>query len=405
MATLQCYLWKRARKSGSNWKRRWFTFQRETTGWTISYYKDEGTFSKQKPASGSVILSTNNLDARVTKCVSSKDYSIEVNAGDGDYPLIIAAEDSVRYNEIISSLGTEFVHATFSGWLYKRARKSGRNWKKRWMEVDFVDSTLRIYDDLASAQKVNKKGAIGNANDIITISKKSTVQASGLRLFCLELQPKEMDLSLFVAAENEEDYQSWKAIFLQMIAGTGTDGSGSGAGESKEEGTTTTVVVEKGPPPPPTPAAALEELKKSLSKKGSALFSEAVGHAASTTTMQHPPRRAPPAAKQSAAPPRSGRGPPVRRTGPGATPRAGATVGARATPRAAPPSARGGAPPARRTPGRGPAPSRRGPPPRGRAAPPRRRSTPNAAAAAGGDEKKNDDDDSDDWDADEKDEE
>ena len=278
--SVQCYLWKRARSSGRNWKRRWFVFEKISTGWAISYYKDEATARKNKPPSGAVVLSSGNNKARITQITTAKDYSIEILPGDGASPLVIAAEDSVRCHEILQTLAP-YVHNVATGWLYKRARKSGRNWKKRWMEVDFKESVLRIFDDTDDAYKANKLGSSANANDTLGIDARSVVQTSGLRKYCLEVVPQPGDLSLFVAAENAEDFERWQHIFARLTAGA----------EVRAAPVSTTLQI---------PAT----MKKVLSKKGSALFALAVGHVSSTT--RRPSSSGPP-------PSRGGRGPPPRR--------------------------------------------------------------------------------------------
>ena len=273
--------------TSSNWKRRWFVFDKTSTGWSISYYKDEATTHKNKPPKGTITLILSpSSSSSVTQITSSKDYSVEILPGDGSPPLVIAAEDSVRFNEILTKL-KPFVHEVVSGWLYKRARKSGRNWKKRYMQVDFKESVLRIFEDISSYQKANTKGSSANANDVIPFNQRSILQASGIRKFCLELIPKEGDLSLFVAAENQTDLVRWKLTFERLIQGEKTN-------EKKQVAVPNVGVVRQSMAPTTPP----QTMKKMLSKKGSALFAQAVGHGPAASS----PRSAPP--KRRAAPPK-----------------------------------------------------------------------------------------------------
>lgn len=287
--TMQCYLFKRARTSGRNWKRRWFKFEQVSSGWTLSYWKDEGQTQKNKPPSGSVSLLSSNKSGIVRPIYAEKDYAIEILPGDGSPPLIVAAEDSVKYKEIIAMFGA-FVHSVKAGWLYKRARKSGRNWRRRWFELDITDACLRIFESADSSCKANSKGLQQNANDCLQLSAQSRIQISGLRKYCIELLPKEGELSLFVAAESEERYKQWQIAFSRLTSSFSSAGAGSNLVATRQTNAET----------------AEATLKKSLSKKGSSLFAAAVGH------VSEPQHRAD--NKHHSAPPsRPDRGPPKRR--------------------------------------------------------------------------------------------
>jgi hypothetical protein len=387
---MECYLSKRARSSGRNWKKRWFVFEPVPNGFSISYYKDEAQRNKNKKPSGVVTLITSNISSSVRPTYSSKDYSLEIYPGDGAPPLVIAAEDSIRFRALNAMLSS-FVHEVATGWLMKRARKSGRNWKRRWVEVDFYDSKLRIYESADVSCKANSKGLQANASDVIQFNAQSIAQPSGLRKYCYELMPEEGELSLFVAAESKQKYDAWKTVFTRLVGKT----------SSKPTAVTATKIST------PTPADVTLKL---LSKKGSALFAMAVGHASvegitetheKRTSVGPPPSRVargPPARRTSVklAPSRVGRGPPARRTSVKSTPptRRQTTAPARIGNTSGRPPPRRSVAPARRAPGRlvPPAITGRGPPPRAT------RSTPkgNGVADAHG-EDDDDDDDDDEW--------
>ena len=78
---MQCYLSKRARSSGRNWKRRWFVFSEDGGTLQISYYKDEKTFAAKKKASGTVTL-TSTERSKVTP-LGIRDFALEIAVGDG----------------------------------------------------------------------------------------------------------------------------------------------------------------------------------------------------------------------------------------------------------------------------------------------------------------------------------
>ena len=317
---LACYLYKRARSSGRNWKKRWFVFEEHLGNWAVNYYKDEKSYKAKKKVLGTVGLETANHNASVMPVVSSKEHSLEILPADGTPALVVAAEDSVRYAEILEHLNA-FAHRVFSGFLWKRARKSGRNWRKRWFQADFTSRVIRIYEDMGAVSKPNKKGTVGNANDTLPFNHKCTVHSSGLRKHCLELQFGDGELSLFVAAEDHEMFVKWRTAFETLVTGGGhgigdsSDSSPTAGGESVASQLLKT-------------AASREELVKTLSRHGSALLSfantptEAGPRLATSTPKEaavgHPAH--PPPGRQSVVgdmrqgPPRGrrGRGPPKR---------------------------------------------------------------------------------------------
>ena len=306
--SLACYLYKRARSSGRNWKKRWFVFEEHLGNWAITYYKSEKEFRSKKKALGAVGLETVNHDACVMPVASSKDYSLEILPADGTPALVVAAEDSVRFGEMLALLDA-FAHRCESGYLYKRARKSGRNWKKRWFTADFTSRAVRIYEDLSAVAKPNKKGTVGNANDIIPFTHKCTVHSSGLRKHCMELQFGNDELSLFVAAENHEDFVRWRTAFETLVSGGGHGLDASGMATpghaTKDGGESVAAQLMK-------TASSRAELVQTLSRHGSALLSFAHNNdlAPNPQSIGSTPTST---ARHSMPPSRNGRGPPARK--------------------------------------------------------------------------------------------
>jgi hypothetical protein len=314
--SLACYLYKRARSSGRNWKKRWFVFEEHLGNWSISYYKSEKDFrSPKKKALGAVGLETANPDATVMPVAAAKDYSLEILPADGTPALVVAAEDSVRYGEMLALLDA-FAHKCESGYLYKRARKSGRNWKKRWFVADFTSRVIRIYEDIAAVAKPNKKGTVGNANDIIPFSHHCTVHSSGLRKHCMELQFGSDDLSLFVAADDHEEFVRWRLAFETLVSGGGH--GLDGAAEMAAPGHATDDGGESVASQLMKSAMSRAELVKTLSRHGSALLSFAHNNNNVATMPPTPTGRSsglsePSRPRHSVPPPRTGRGPPARK--------------------------------------------------------------------------------------------
>ena len=110
----------------------------------------------KKKALGSVSLEAANHNAAVMPVATSKEYSIEILPSDGTPALVVAAEDSSRYAEMLEHLKA-FAHNVLSGYLFKRARKSGRNWKKRWFTADFTSRAIRIYEDMGVVPSQTKR--------------------------------------------------------------------------------------------------------------------------------------------------------------------------------------------------------------------------------------------------------
>ncbi len=293
-------------------------FEEHLGNWAIAYYKSEKDFRSKKKALGTVGLETVNHDSCVMPVASSKDYSLEILPADGTPALVVAAEDSVRFGEMLALLDA-FAHRCESGYLYKRARKSGRNWKKRWFTADFTSRAIRIYEDLSVVAKPNKKGTVGNANDIIPFTHHCTVHSSGLRKHCMELQFGGDELSLFVAAENHEDFVRWRSAFEKLVSGGGhgldAPGMATPGHATKDGGESVAAQLMK-------TASSRAELVQTLSRHGSALLSFAHNNnhapgpqgSVSTTPNSGSAANKPTATSRHSIPPsRSGRGPPARK--------------------------------------------------------------------------------------------
>ena len=95
-----------------------------------------------------------------------KDYCFEIVPGGGEAPLIIAADNSVSYKAVLQRYGC-FVHSQRVGYLMKRARHSGRNWKKRWFVLDFHDRNLYVFDSEKDAVSSKNKTLKDTAKDCI----------------------------------------------------------------------------------------------------------------------------------------------------------------------------------------------------------------------------------------------
>ena len=134
------YYEKRARKSARNWKRRWFRFEindREGTA-NISYWKNESACMASGPPSGTVTMKSNGT----VTAVPARDHCLEFLDGSASAsPLLVSCDSSAGQKQLLLAF-QRYVHATTTGYLMKRARKSGRNWKKRWMVLDFEEPCL-----------------------------------------------------------------------------------------------------------------------------------------------------------------------------------------------------------------------------------------------------------------------
>ena len=81
---------------------------------------------KKKPK-GFFEIYVNTASIRVLKL---REFCVEVNCGDGKTaPLVVAADNSFIYNQLLEAY-IVLVHDECNGVLFKRARKSGKNWRK-----------------------------------------------------------------------------------------------------------------------------------------------------------------------------------------------------------------------------------------------------------------------------------
>ena len=285
------YFEKRARSSGRNWKRRWFVFSplaNDNTA-TITYYKDEKTEQKQGKSKGKINLTSET----VIGLLALKDYCFEIVPGGGEAPLIIAADNSVSYKQVLQRYGC-FVHSQRVGYLMKRARHSGRNWKKRWFVLDFHDRNLYVFDSEKDAVSSKNKTLKDTAKDCIEFGDTTVVHPSGLKQFCIEILPGDGEVSLFVAALTKNDYAMWLAAFARACS-------------EQASGRKATVLRD-------------DSEKRELSTKGKGLLQQATGNggvsAPSSPPMPPPmPNSSDNVVRNSLPPPRRTNGPPRRVNG------------------------------------------------------------------------------------------
>ena len=111
-----------------------------------------------------------------------------------------------------------FVHSQRVGYLMKRARHSGRNWKKRWFVLDFHERQLYVFDTDKDAVSTKTKTIADLAKDTIEFTEETVVHPSGLKQFCIEILPGNGEVSLFVAALTKNDYAMWLAAFARACS-------------------------------------------------------------------------------------------------------------------------------------------------------------------------------------------
>lgn len=285
------YFEKRARSSGRNWKRRWFVFSplANDNSATITYYKDEKTEINQGKSKGKINLSSET----VIGLLALKDYCFEIVPGGGEAPLIIAADNSVSYKTVLQMYGA-FVHSQRVGYLMKRARHSGRNWKKRWFVLDFHDRNLYVFDSERDAVSTKKKSLKDIAKDCIKFNDTTVVHPSGLKQFCIEILPGDGEVSLFVAALTKNDYAMWLAAFARACSEQSSSRKATVLRDDSE--------------------------KRELSAKGKGLLQQATGNggvsAPSSPPMPPPmPGSTNDVVRNSLPPPRRTNGPPRRVNG------------------------------------------------------------------------------------------
>ena len=288
---IQRLLRKRARSSGRNWKRRWFVFSplaNDNTA-TITYYKDEKTEVKQGKSKGKINLTSET----VIGLLALKDYCFEIVPGGGEAPLIIAADNSVSYKAVLQRYGC-FVHSQRVGYLMKRARHSGRNWKKRWFVLDFHDRNLYVFDSEKDAVSSKNKTLKDIAKDCIEFGDTTVVHPSGLKQFCIEILPGDGEVSLFVAALTKNDYAMWLAAFARACS-------------EQASGRKATVLRD-------------DSEKRELSTKGKSLLQQATGNGGASAPSSPPmpppmPNSSNDVVRNSLPPPRRTNGPPRRVNG------------------------------------------------------------------------------------------
>ena len=87
----------------------------------VKIEKDE--LSQKKPK-GFLEIYVNTASIRTLKL---KEFCLEVNCGDGQTaPLAVAADNSFIYGQLLEAYSLLF-HDECNGFLFKRARKSGKN--------------------------------------------------------------------------------------------------------------------------------------------------------------------------------------------------------------------------------------------------------------------------------------
>ena len=93
----------------------------------VSWWKTEKDELSEKNQKGFFEIYVNTASIRVLKL---REFCVEVNCGDGKTaPLVVAADNSFIYNQLLEAY-IVLVHDECNGVLFKRARKSGKNWRK-----------------------------------------------------------------------------------------------------------------------------------------------------------------------------------------------------------------------------------------------------------------------------------
>ncbi|GAB5355490.1 hypothetical protein AAMO2058_000210000 [Amorphochlora amoebiformis] len=167
------YLNKRARNSGLNWRRRYFVFDEKNS--TLAYFMDKGIASHGIiKALGSVLLT----DTASIISVGLRQNCLEIHPGGyDDKPLFVQTPDPKQL--LLWKLRLHnFIHPIKSGYLEKRARKSGRNWKMRYFVLDLTTGFLRVFE--------NHK--LDHVSTVQILDRSFEVQRSGLRPHCIEVR-------------------------------------------------------------------------------------------------------------------------------------------------------------------------------------------------------------------------
>ena len=196
------YLYKRARNSGVNWKRRFFTFDEKTQ--TLRYFEHAPALDSDEEPLGTLQLSDE------TSVVTSgiRENALEIHPGNLESkPLYVRSPDvsklllwKIRLNK--------YIHPCKAGYLEKRARISGRNWRTRYINLDMTTGHMRIHDK------------IGNAPiRVFRFAKGFEAHTSGLRDHCIEVQSTDRsEPSLFLAAKSATEQVEWLTALKQVCA-------------------------------------------------------------------------------------------------------------------------------------------------------------------------------------------
>eukprot|EP00466_Bigelowiella_natans_P012626 jgi/Bigna1/128339/aug1.6_g3047 len=192
------YLYKRARKSGINWRKRYFVFDEKSE--VLSYYTNQDHANGAEDPLGSMQMG----DSTSIIPVGMRENCLEIHTGSADCtPLYIQASDPKML--LLWKLHFHsYVHSCKSGYLEKRARKSGRNWRMRYFCLDLTTGLLRVYE----TEKMD------HVPNVETLGPKFEAQRSGLRENCIEVRCKDGSTpSLFLVAKNVKDHLEWLTSF------------------------------------------------------------------------------------------------------------------------------------------------------------------------------------------------
>ena len=181
---------------------------------TVSWWKTEKDElnNRDKSCKGSIVLHASQSNARP---ISVKDHCMELTTGKGE-SLIFAAQDSFSYNKV-AKLYSILFSDLYAGTLWKRARKSGKNWKQRYICINRKTKLLMIFDSKKKFEGVHKNGITGLSNGLIDLTK-CVAHASGLRQFGIEILVAE-EPSLYLAASSLAE-QKERLSELQLICGS-----------------------------------------------------------------------------------------------------------------------------------------------------------------------------------------
>ena len=216
---IKAYFLKKSRgRSISAWQRRWVVFSVMNNGTAVvSWWKTEKDelAGADKSCKGKIALDASVANIR---SLSLKDYCLELADGKGE-TVIFAAYDSVTYNKVLQlySILLSDIHA---GTLWKRARKSGKNWRQRYICLNRKTKHLMIFDSQKKFEGVHKNGVAGLSSSCIDLTK-CVAHESGLRQYGIEIiVPSEP--SLYLAADSIDEQKKW-LLELEQICGASSD--------------------------------------------------------------------------------------------------------------------------------------------------------------------------------------